>query len=869
MSILQEIQKWSRKLPDWQQDAIARLYVERKLEQPAIDEVYALLKAAHGISIAKKLAPTKLADDQVTAPQVPNRLVQIVAIKNLRGVNALAEGQRLPIGPTGLTIIYGENGAGKSGYSRVLKKACRARDQREPILPDARKPPVKAAVAQAAFELLVDGKPLDVTWVSGKESPEQLSEIAIFDSFCARAYVDNQGDFAYAPYGLDILEGLVKLCVTLRGMATKERDANKPNIEPLALLAATKTKVGALLYPLTAITKPADVEALAVFGDPEQERLDLLNKTLAERDPKQKAQDLRLRASILSELVNHMRAALEALSPEKFAAFQTLVLKSNNAKAAAQLSAQNFAKTPGLLPGTGGEAWKDLFEKARTFVAESHIGHELQGLGPEAQCPLCQNHLGEAGSKKLAAFDAFVHQEAEKVAKASRAAAVVAYRAIEQSNLDLVLSEQLKTQLVAIRLELPELCIQMQQELTARQKASLKASADDQWVSIPEMTVNPTEELTVAAMMLSAEAKVLEDTIDETAKAALVSELSELDARRRLAELKPFVLQTIERLVLIDKLTSCVNDCGTTAISRQSTELSRTMATEEVAAALNAELQNLNVHELKVAMRSESPLGRTQFKLALEHPGGGSPSSILSEGEQRAIAIASFLAEINLGKGLGGIVFDDPVSSLDHRRRWEVARRLSVEAKSRQVIVLTHDIYFLCILQQQAEEVGVDAQTQCIHKTAQGFGVQTERLPFDTLSTSKRVKALRALHDGVAKLHEVGEQEQAKQATRLAYTHLRMGWERGVEEVLFQGVVTRFGEGVSTLKLRGVVVEDSDHKAIDTGMSKSSKFSGHDPASSAHLPTPHPDELLADINALEDWRQAVDGRKAMVAARRA
>jgi hypothetical protein len=690
VTILQKIQRWSQKLPDWQQDAIARLYVERKLEQPAIDYVYELLKAAHGIPAAEGLGPTKLADDQVAAPQVPGRLVQIVAIKNLRGVNALAEGQRLPISPTGLTIIYGENGAGKSGYSRVLKKACRARDQREPILPDARKPAVKGAVAQAAFELLVDGKPLDVAWASGKESPEQLSEIAIFDSFCARAYVDNQGDFAYAPYGLDILEGLVKLCVTLRGMATKEKDVNKPNIEPLALLASTKTKVGALLSPLTAKTKPADVDALAAFGDAEQERLNLLNKTLAERDPKQKAQDLGLRASIFSELVDRMKIALEALSSEKFAAFQTLVLKSNEAKEAAQLAAQSFAKTPGLLPGTGGDAWKDLFDKARAFVAESHIGHELQGLGPEAQCPLCQNTLGEDGSKKLAAFDAFVHHEAGKAAEAAQAAAAVAYRAIEQGNLDLVLGEQSKKQLEAIRLELTVLCVKMQHELTARQHAALNASADGQWDSIPEISVDPRIELTAVATTLGAEAKALEDTMDEKAKAALVSELAELDARRRLAELKPLVLEAIEKFILFDRLIACVNDCGTTAISRQSTELSRTMATEEVAAALNAELQNLNVHELKVAMRPESPQGRTQFKLALEHPGGGSPSSILSEGEQRAIAIASFLAEINLGRGLGGIVFDDPVSSLDHRRRWEVARRLATEAKHRQVIVLTH-----------------------------------------------------------------------------------------------------------------------------------------------------------------------------------
>jgi wobble nucleotide-excising tRNase len=61
-------------------------------------------------------------------------------------------------------------------------------------------------------------------------------------------------------------------------------------------------------------------------------------------------------------------------------------------------------------------------------------------------------------------------------------------------------------------------------------------------------------------------------------------------------------------------------------------------------------------------MKPESPGGKTQFKLTLQLPGGGTPAAILSEGEQRAIAIASFMAKIQLGKGRGGIVLDDPVS---------------------------------------------------------------------------------------------------------------------------------------------------------------------------------------------------------------
>ena len=84
-----------------------------------------------------------------------------------------------------------------------------------------------------------------------------------------------------------------------------------------------------------------------------------------------------------------------------------------------------------------------------------------------------------------------------------------------------------------------------------------------------------------------------------------------------------------------------------------------------------------------------------RHKLVLDLPVTKKLDEILSEGEQRAIALGSFLAEMHLANHLGGIVFDDPVSSLDHYRRKDVARRLVDEAKIRQVIILTHDTVFL------------------------------------------------------------------------------------------------------------------------------------------------------------------------------
>lgn len=868
MTILQEIMKWSQVLPAWQQDAIARLYVRPVLSDQDFDDLYAILKSAHGIHDPKGRTPTKLAAEQVAAPQAHDRLVQLTAIKNLRNVNALAEGQRLPINQTGLSVIYGENGSGKSGYSRVFKKACRARDQREHIHPNAHRVPSTAGIPQAEFEIVVDGNHMDVEWTSGKEAPEQLSSIAIFDSHCARAYVDNQGDFAYVPYGLDILEGLVGVCAKLKAMVTKEQTNNKPNVDLFAALSKTQTQVGKLLTTLSFKTKPEDVETLTKWTEADQVRIETINKALAETDPKQKAQVLKLRATRFANLSTRIGTAIEFVDDAKVANLKTLIEKSSIAKQAAILAGQKFKETPGLLPGTGGEVWKALFDAARAYSVESHPGKTFPHLGPESSCPLCQKPLEDDGVARFEAFEEFYQQAAEKADKAARKLAVDAYRVIESAQLDLQIDEPLAVELVGVNQKLVDDCASLQKSLMDRRLSIIEASKPgSNWNAITALPEYSREALESAKTQLLTEAKVLEDSMDENAKAALIIEKTELDARLRLVDLKDAVFAAVANFILIDKLKACSDATAAAAISRKSTELSKTMATQEVADALNNELEKLNVHELKVMMKPESPGGKTRFKLVLEIQGNAAAKDILSEGEQRAIAIASFLAEVNLGKGRGGIVFDDPVSSLDHRRRWHVAKRLAEEAKLRQVIVLTHDIYFLCILQQEANTSGLDLTPQCIRKTSVGFGVQTDRLPFDTMGTSKRVGSLRQMHVAAAKAHKEGDEDEAKRLTRNTYHHLRLAWERGVEEVLLDSTIIRFDEGVSTKRLSCVVVEDSDYATIEAGMTRSSKFE-HDAASNAHLPTPHPDELLADIETLETWRKLVEARKAGIRDRR-
>ena len=288
------------------------------------------------------------------------------------------------------------------------------------------------------------------------------------------------------------------------------------------------------------------------------------------------------------------------------------------------------------------------------------------------------------------------------------------------------------------------------------------------------------------------------------------------------------------------------------------------MVSKELADALNAEFAKLNVDHLHVALKPVTAKGKTLQKLVIKLPGEAVPRDILSEGEQRAIAIASFLAEMTVNGGKGGAIFDDPMSSLDHRRRELIAKRLVDEATKRQIVVFTHDLFFLSLLQKESKIVSAPISSLSLRRTAEGFGVVSDSLPFDGANTKTRVGMLKEMLGQCVKLHKANEEEAYAKLAEDTYQRLRRTWERAIEEVLLNGVVWRFGANVATQSLREVAVNDADYAAINAGMTQCSKYA-HDGAANAIVSIPTPDALEKDIEALDVWRVAtIERRKQLI-----
>ena len=507
-----------------------------------------------------------------------------------------------------------------------------------------------------------------------------------------------------------------------------------------------------------------------------------------------------------------------------------------------------------------------MFESARTFCAEAYPGKDFPNLGDEAQCPLCQQPLNE-GAARLTRFEKFIQDEAVKVFKARHTALADENKAFTAKNVGLGFDDELFSEVNALDNELALAVRAFEKALVDRQAAIKEACASHKWEKIAEAPQGVSLKLEALFAKLSLEAANLEKAADEKARAAMQASFNELEARVRLSKVKTAVLAAIEKYSLQARLTKCVDALKTNAITMKATELAEKVISKELADALNSEFKALGAGNLSVSLQTRSVKGKALHKLRLELSQVKSPRDILSEGEQTAIAIGSFLAEVKVGGGTGGIVFDDPVTSLDHKRRERVANRLVQEAAERQVIIFTHDVYFVCLIVEEAGRVDIPCIAQSLTRRPQGFGVTDSNLPFEGMGTKARVAALRNTHQQIAKLYKEKNEPEHRKETVDAYRHLRIAWERAVEEILFRGVVLRFRKGISTQLLAGVVVEDADYSAIESAMTKCSNYA-HDQAPLGGTLIPDPDELLADINGLEGWRAGVVKRSEDVIKKR-
>lgn len=860
---LRDILDWSADRPLWQRDALRRLVLQGDLSDGDIDELTALCKD-------HALANAPLAAGHIGAQHMGAPIVSLKKVRGVQNVNALADAQSLSFIPKGITIIYGDNGAGKSGYVRILKRACRARTVRgkeDPILPNIYEKQPGSQRAELEYHAGTQTKKAE--WKNGAPSDDLLSEISVFDSRTANVHVEETNDLAYTPYPMKLLERLVHACKDVKAKIEGEIStikAQTPNSVTNPSCSPT-TETGKLFGSLGRHTKDATVEALATLSDRELARLAELSSDFAQ-DPTATSRRLRAQRSRLDSLRTKLEALAKAISSENGKRLTELSLDLDTKRAAANIAAQDLSKAEPLT-GVGSDTWHELWKAARAYsTAEAYPELNFPNTSDDARCVLCQQELDQDAATRLKRFEAFVQDRTQQ----SESAASMALETFRKNLADTVESSaELAREKLFLNDELGDSALASAVREFAvrarwRLRAMLKANGDVEH-AIPVLA-DTNLDASIAALETRAAAILADDNSED--RKALRAELEELKDRQWLSGVKGDVLAQITRLKEIAELETALKDTKPNAITSKNTSLSGALVTDRLRARFAQEIDHLDIAGLAIELtQAGSQHGVTRFKVSLMQGESSSAGDILSEGEYRCVALAGFMAELATNNSGSGIIFDDPVSSLDHLHREAIAGRLAEEGRKRQVIVFTHDLPFLFLLRNACAQVDdpsqkTDVALRHIQKRQGTPGHCRNEAPDKAQDASSRLRAMRVHLANTRNQYDRDPDGTGWLITaRGLIDSLRQTWETAVEDAI-SPVLRTFAHKVNTkgfAKLSAITQEDAETMRKHYGQCSTLL---HKASDAMNPSAPKPITIDAELDALEAWLTAVTERQSRI-----
>jgi energy-coupling factor transporter ATP-binding protein EcfA2 len=321
------------------------------------------------------------------------------------------------------------------------------------------------------------------------------------------------------------------------------------------------------------------------------------------------------------------------------------------------------------------------------------------------------------------------------------------------------------------------------------------------------------------------------------------------------------------RLASIAFLEMGCKDFGTTAITNLGNKLADDVVTPQLRDRFHDEVTSLVSNKVRVEItRVGGRYGSPQYQVRLLAKPDAKVLNVLSEGEQTCIALAAFLTEVATMDHRSALVFDDPVTSLDHRWRRKVAERLVKEATVRQVIVFTYDLIFVNDLHDLAVQKKVQQASRSLTRGVAGTGIVEDGLPWQGQKVEDRLdKLLKSAREAKQLFDDSRETEYREEAVAI-YNRLRATWERALESIAFGGVVQRHRDYIDTKNLRTtVVLSEADCDAFHAGFKRCSDITNaHDASAGRNAQPPAPGEILKDIQDCEDWTKSLHARQKLI-----
>ena len=306
MALEEQIVEWSATRPAWQRVVLRRVATGDALSNEDYDQLIDDIVAdKHGQDVT--LGLKELPQATVDGPQV-----WLLSISKPEHVNALSSDQPLTFESNGLTIVYGDNGSGKSGYARLLKRITRARDQEDVLTDVFRDTSLEKPTANLSVR--IGDKEESLTWPDS--TPLELQRMLFYDGACVTPISPRNPTSPIGRRHSSSMDGLIKTCVEARTRIDARLDENGRSATAMPVVAekVEDTKAGKFLSRLSGSSSVDALDILIIKLDESSETIDELKDQemrLRNSDTSKERQNLTREADKLDTLRRHIEKSTQ------------------------------------------------------------------------------------------------------------------------------------------------------------------------------------------------------------------------------------------------------------------------------------------------------------------------------------------------------------------------------------------------------------------------------------------------------------------------------------------------------------------------------------------------------------------------------
>lgn len=850
-SISELMTEWFSERPKWLQIAANRLLQQSELSDKDVSELVILCKQ----EVQGELSETTCSFPATAFARDTSESLRLCSIGEVKGINALAPKKPLEFGKGKIVVVYGNNGSGKSGYIRLLKHVCGARNMGT-LLRNVYES--DSGSQEACISFIQNDTPRNYTW-TGQGVCNELSGVDIFDTSFGDVFISNGDEVSYEPPELSLFSSLISLCekvaLELENESSKHQ-SKKPNIS-----AEKKETAEAKWYESISFeTTTEEIDEYCLFNHTHKNEILNLQQRLVEQLPEERAKRLRKQKYYIETLVRDTQKYLQQLSNESFR--QIVALKKNLRlkKQAADMVAKK-AFSGSQLEGVGSDIWKELWKAARKYSKEcAYKDNDYPNVTDDSLCVLCHQSLSEEAKKRLISFEDFVKGETQQ----ALTTATQEYDTAIQDIGELPTTETLKARIDATGISDEGFTTDVTkffEQLNTRKSLLLEIESED---DIPKPLLQPKwiSEANSLSRELGERAEKFEEDAKTDKREEIKENLDSLQTRKWLCEHRTAINEEVARLKLLNQIQEAKKLTNTRALSQKKGELAELLITAEFVQRFKNELNLLGASQIRVELvKTNVSKGKVFHKIKLRNTAHDNISDVLSEGERRIVSIAAFLADVTGKRNKSPFIFDDPISSLDQNYEEAVVQRLIELSEDRQIIVFTHRLSLLALIRHFADKKSIKYGVVGICSTEWGTG---EPAPIP-ISQNDIKTALNHLinkrYQDAKEFWANGNFEQTEILLKAICSDFRVLVERAIENDLLCGVVQRFQRPIHTLKIKKLAkLKQDDCSFLDELMTKYSRFE-HSHPSESPVNLPNLEDLLNDMTSLKTWREKYEKRE--------